>query len=122
VIGGSAFQPLSGDELTTAARQDQKNTTSQDQARQSSTNNGAGDAHAVEDEGRVELWRRGATTNNVSADPQPIGLDTSITVISCPALKIGETGGKGVPGGMIGFGAESQKKSPFDNSTCGTKK
>jgi len=60
--------------------------------------------------------------SDVGADPQPIGRNTSITVISCPALKIGEAGGKGVPGGTIGLGAESQKKSPFDNSTCGTKK
>ena len=33
---------LSGDELTTAAHQEEKNTASQDQARQPSTNDGAG--------------------------------------------------------------------------------
>jgi hypothetical protein len=33
-FGGSAFQPLSGDELTTAARQRQKNTASQYKARE----------------------------------------------------------------------------------------
>jgi hypothetical protein len=41
VIGGSPFRPLS-DELTTAARQDQKNTASQDQARQTGAGDGAG--------------------------------------------------------------------------------
>jgi hypothetical protein len=30
--------------------------------------------------------------------------------------------GNGVPGGAIGFGAESQKKLPSERSTCGTKK
>jgi hypothetical protein len=32
----------------------------------------------------------------ISADPQPIGLDTFIIVISCPALEIGKAGGKAV--------------------------
>ena len=73
------------------------------------------DLHAVEHEGRVKR----SLASDVGADPQPVGLQE---LISCPALKIGEAGGKGVPGGMIGLGAESQKKSPFDNSTCGTKK
>jgi hypothetical protein len=49
---------------------------------------------AVEDQGRVKLWRRGATTNYISAAPQPIGLDIFIIVISCPALEIGKAGGK----------------------------
>src|SRR5215471_6447603 len=72
----------------TASHQRQKSTASQDQARQSRTDDRTGDEHAVEHEGRVKLWRRVAT-NNVSADPQPIGRDASIAVISCPALEIG---------------------------------
>ena len=84
----------------TASRQGEKTTASQDQARQSSTNDGTGDSHAVDDEGRVKLWHRGAinATNNVSADPQPIGRDASIAVISCPALEIGEAEGEGRSG------------------------
>src|SRR5262249_57428425 len=93
-IGGSPFQPLSADELTTTAScKGHKNTASQDQTRQSRTDDGAGDTHAVEHEGRVKLGCRGAT-NDVGADPQPVGCNTSLTVISCPALKISEAGGK----------------------------
>src|SRR6516225_6877353 len=80
-VGGSN---LSGEELTTAARQGQKNTTSQDQARQSCTDDGAGDGHAVERKGRVKR----SLASDVGADPQPVGLQE---LISCPALKIGKT-------------------------------
>jgi hypothetical protein len=46
------------------------------------------DRHAVEHKGRVER----SLASDVGADPQPIGLNTSITCISRPALKIGEAG------------------------------
>src|SRR5262245_43454551 len=90
---GEGSQPLSlsGDELTTAARQDQKNTASQDQARQSRTDDRTRDGHAVEHKGRVK-W---SLASDVGADPQPIGRNTSIAVISCPALKVGEARGEG---------------------------
>jgi len=43
VIGGSPFQPLSGDELTAAPRQDEKTAASRDQTRQSRTHDRTGD-------------------------------------------------------------------------------
>jgi hypothetical protein len=116
--GGACF---SGGELTTAAAcKGHKSTASQDQARQSSTCNGTGDSDTVEHKGRVKGWRSG-TANDVSADPQPIGLQK---LISRPTLEVSKPGGKGVPGGTIGLGAESHKKSPLAVviSTCGTKK
>jgi hypothetical protein len=39
-----------------------------------------------------------------------------------PASKSVKLGGNGVPGGTLGWGAESQKKSPLVSNTCGTKK
>jgi len=79
---------LSGDELTTAARQSQQSNASQDQARQSRTDDGSRDSHAVKHKGRVKR----SLASDVGADPQPIGFDTSITVIPCPALEIGKAG------------------------------
>ena len=77
-VGGSN---LSGDELTTAARQGQKNTTSQDEARQSRTGDGAGDGLAGERKARVK-W---SLMRDVGADPLPVGLQV---LISYPGLKI----------------------------------
>jgi hypothetical protein len=49
VIGGSPFQPLSDDELTTtAARQGDKTTTSCDQTWESGTHDGSGDDEVIE--------------------------------------------------------------------------
>jgi hypothetical protein len=69
---------LSGDELTTAARQGQKSTASQDQARQSRTGDGSRDSHAVKHKGRVKR----SLASDVGADAQPIRRDTSISVIA----------------------------------------
>jgi hypothetical protein len=60
--------------------------------------------------------------SDIGTDTHPIKVNTPITFISGPALKIGEAGRKSCSGNTIGFGAESHKKSPFANSTCGTKK
>jgi hypothetical protein len=85
--GGACF---SGGELTTAAAcKGHKSTASQDQARQSSTCNGTGDSDTVEHKGRVKGWRSG-TANDVSADPQPIGLQK---LISRPTLEVSKPGG-----------------------------
>jgi hypothetical protein len=68
VIGGKSGSNLSGDELTTAARQEEKNTASQDQAGQSSPDDGAGDGvevsyqtHSVRasvEEHALAAWKR----------------------------------------------------------------
>ena len=79
---GSSDPNLSGDELTTAARQAQKNTASQDQARQSRTDDGARDAS--ERKARVK-W---SLMSDVGADPRPVGLDLINAVISYPTLEI----------------------------------
>ena len=69
----------------TASRQSDKTTASQDQARQSSTCNRAGDSHSVEDKGRVKRWTRCRSgADDVGADPQPIGRDTSIFFVKQP--------------------------------------
>ena len=49
----------------TASRQGQKSTASQDQARQSRTDDGTGDGHAVEHKGRVKR----SLASDVGADP-----------------------------------------------------
>ena len=66
----------------------EKATAREDQARQSGTSDGTGNGHAVEHKGCVKR----SLASDIGADPQPIGVNTSITVISCPALKIGEAG------------------------------
>jgi hypothetical protein len=58
----------SDDELTTASRQGEKSTASQDEAGQSCTGDGGRDGHAVEDKGRVKCWRS-VTANDVGANP-----------------------------------------------------
>jgi hypothetical protein len=63
----------------------------EDQAGQSSADTGTRDGNAIERKGRVKR----SLVSNVGADPQPIGGNTSITLISCPALKIGGAEGEG---------------------------
>jgi hypothetical protein len=58
----------SDDELTTAARQEEKNTASQNQAGQSSPDEGPWDGHAGERKTRVE-W---SLASNVGADSLPV--------------------------------------------------
>src|SRR5262245_46687026 len=54
-----SLQPLSGDELTTAARQGQKNTASQDQAGQASADDGAGHCRRAEYRDAAQTRRAG---------------------------------------------------------------
>ena len=68
-------------------RQGDKATASHHESGQARTRDGAGDGHAVEHKGRVKR----PLASDVSADPQPVGVQK---LISCPALKIGETGGE----------------------------
>jgi hypothetical protein len=77
----------------------------EDQTGQSGADAGTGNGNAIERKRRVKR----SLVSNVGADPQPIGVNTSTTFISCPALKIGGAEGKAVPGGTIGLAAESQK-------------
>ena len=74
--------------LPMASPPGKKTTARGHQARQSSTSNGAGHGDAVKHKGRIKR----SLASDIGADPQPIGVNTSITVISCPALKIGEAG------------------------------
>jgi len=72
----------------TPPSQGEKSTASQDEAGQSCTGDRGRDSHAVEHKGRV----KGSLASDVGADAQPIGFDTSITVIPCPALEVGKAG------------------------------
>src|SRR5215469_12907337 len=80
----------------------------QEQARQSSTDDGAGDCYARERKGRVERWRRGAV-NEVGAHPHPVRLQSCIAY---PALKIGEAGREGRSGWHDGPRCREPKKIP----------
>src|SRR5262249_28112036 len=98
--GGPAASKPSGNEQTGRSQ------AKQHQARR------LGDGRARHRKGGVERRKRVAT-DDVLADPEPVRIQLGRSV---------KPGGKDVPGGTIGRGADSQKKSPLVNCTWGTKK
>ena len=79
----------------------------------------------VEGSGTTEPVSENAALNgpwraDIRADAQPVGIERCV---AGPALQVGEPNGKGPGAAMIGFGADSQKKSPSSEIwTWGTKK